>query len=187
MKNKTNMFHLPIFFFFFYKKFLSDSYFWSLTGTKLLPAERWHFNNALYCIYRIAQCTHIRVRWNEFAERMARATPDRTRPHHSATPWRAIRKACSCGWMRLSRALDTVYTGWSTQLVHLLWLPNCALHKKILYTKVAWFKGVHLCSALMFFFYRWKRFEDLKVNFVFLNGMLYFLYQNMEEFKVKRY
>ena len=76
----------------------------------------------------------------------------------------------------------TIYTGWSTQRVHRYIFQNMHCTKKCYIQKLHSLKGYTLLCIN--FFYRWRRFEDLKVNFVFLNRILYFLYQNMVEYRI---
>ena len=74
------------------------------------------------------------------------------------------------------------YTGWSTQRVHRYISQNMHCTKKCYIQKLHGLKGYTLLCIN--FFYRWRRFGDLKVNFVFLNRILYFLYQNMVEYRI---
>ena len=74
------------------------------------------------------------------------------------------------------------YTGWSTQRVHRYIFQNMHCTKKCYIQKLHGLKGHTLLCINSF--YRWRRFGDLKVNFVLLNGILYFLCQNMVEYRI---
>ena len=96
-----------------------------------------------------------------------------------------LKKLCCferCSERRNHETFVYVYTGWSTQRVHRYIFQNMHCTKKCYIQKLHGFKGYTL--SCINFFYRWRRFGDLKVNFVFLNRILYFLYQNMVEHRI---